>query len=128
MSQEKVDKYKQEKANRKKAMAKEKLKKRLYILAGVLITAAFITWIGWSVVVEQKAKKEQEALISSLQEELNAMAATANATTTGTGAGSTTGTGDTTTSADKTTSADDKSSSEATTEEQTTTSADEKKE
>ena len=32
MSQEKVDKRKQEKANRKKTMAKEKLKKKLYIV------------------------------------------------------------------------------------------------
>ena len=38
MSQEKVDRYKQEKANRKKTMAREKLKKKLYILAGILVT------------------------------------------------------------------------------------------
>ena len=55
MSQEKVDKYKQEKANRKKTMDKEKLKKRLYILLGAVITAAFVAWIGWSVYTEKKA-------------------------------------------------------------------------
>lgn len=124
MSQEKVDKYKQEKANRKKTMAKEKLKKRLYILLGAVITAAFVGWIGWSVYAEKKAAAEQEAMISSLQAELNAMA-TATVATTGTAG--TTGTGDATT-ADTTTSADEKESSEETTEEETTTSADEKSE
>lgn len=124
MSQEKVDKYKQEKANRKKTMAKEKLKKKLYILLGAVITAAFVGWIGWSVYAEKKAAAEQEAMISSLQAELNAMA-TATVATTGTAG--TTGTGDATT-ADTTTSADEKESSEETTEEETTTSADEKSE
>ena len=119
MSQEKVDKYKQEKANRKKTMAKEKLKKKLYILLGAVITAAFVGWIGWSVYTEKKAAAEQESMIASLQAELNAMVAT-------TGTAGTTGTGDATT-ADTTTS-DDKSSSEETTEEETTTSADEKNE
>ena len=125
MSQEKVDKYKQEKANRKKTMAKEKLKKRLYMLAGVLITAIFVAWIGWSVYAENKAKKEQESMIASLQAELNAALSTTNATTTGTCA--TTGTGETTTVGDTTTSADEKESTENTTEEETTTSADDSK-
>ena len=124
MSQEKVDKYKQEKVNRKKTMAKEKLKKRLYILLGAVITAAFVAWIGWSVYTEKKAAAEQESMIASLQAELNAMA-TATVATTGTAG--TTGTGDATT-ADTTTSADEKESSEETTEEETTTSADEKSE
>ena len=122
MSQEKVDKYKQEKANRKKTMAKEKLKKRLYMLAGVLITAIFVAWIGWSVYAENKAKKEQESMIASLQA---ALATATVATTTGTG--STTGIGETTTVGDTTTSADEKESTENTTEEETTTSADDSK-
>ena len=122
MSQEKVDKYKQEKANRKKTMAKEKLKKRLYMLAGVLITAIFVAWIGWSVYAENKAKKEQESMIASLQA---ALATATVATTTGTG--STTGIGETTTEGDTTTSADEKESTENTTEEETTTSADDSK-
>ncbi|MBQ5918946.1 MAG: hypothetical protein IIW92_10335 [Lachnospiraceae bacterium] len=122
MSQEKVDKYKQEKANRKKTMAKEKLKKKLYILLGAVITAAFVAWIGWSVYTEKKAAAEQESMIASLQAQL----ATATVSTT-TGTAGTTGTDDATT-ADTTTSADEKESSEETTEEETTTSADEKSE
>ena len=74
MSQEKVDKYKQEKANRKKTMAKEKLKKKLYILLGAVITAAFVGWIGWSVYAEKKAaealaKAEAEAAAEAPAEE-----------------------------------------------------------
>ena len=122
MSQEKVDKYKHEKANRKKTMAKEKLKKKLYILLGAVITAAFVAWIGWSVYTEKKAAAEQESMIASLQAQL----VTATVSTT-TGTAGTTGTGDATT-ADTTTSADEKESSEETTEEETTTSADEKSE
>ena len=122
MSQEKVDKYKQEKANRKKTMAKEKLKKKLYILLGAVITAAFVAWIGWSVYTEKKAAAEQESMIASLQAQL----VTATVSTT-TGTAGTTGTDDATT-ADTTTSADEKESSEETTEEETTTSADEKSE
>ena len=122
MSQEKVDKYKQEKANRKKTMAKEKLKKKLYILLGAVITAAFVAWIGWSVYTEKKAAAEQESMIASLQA---ALATATVATTTGTG--STTGTGETTTVGDTTTSADEKESTENTTEEETTTSADDSK-
>ena len=122
MSQEKVDKYKHEKSNRKKTMAKEKLKKKLYILLGAVITAAFVAWIGWSVYTEKKAAAEQESMIASLQAQL----ATATVSTT-TGTAGTTGTDDATT-ADTTTSADEKESSEETTEEETTTSADEKSE
>lgn len=152
MSQEKVDKYKQEKANRKKIIAKQKLKKKLYILAGALVTVAFAIWIGWSVYAEQKAKKEQEEMMAALQSQIleiqNAAqtatgstggttgkdATTGNSTTTGgettTGNGATTGNETTTAAADKststdnaTTSAGEKTSSEATTEEETTTSA-----
>ena len=49
MSQEKVDRYKQEKANRKKNIAKEKRKKKIYVLLGALVGAAFVAWIGFSV-------------------------------------------------------------------------------
>lgn len=122
MSQEKVDKYKQEKANRKKTMAKEKLKKRLYILLGAVITAAFVAWIGWSVYTEKKAAAEQESMLESLQAELDAMMATTGAA--GATSGDTT-TGDTTTGEQA---SSEQSSSEETTEEETTTSADEKSE
>ena len=136
MSQAKVDRYKQEKANRKKTMAREKLKKKLYILAGILVTAAFVVWIGWSVHAEKKAKKEQEEMLAAVQSQIIAMqeaAQTANKTT---GANNTTGdnttksaTDNKTTAADKTTTADDKTTSaeEKSSEEETTKAADDSK-
>lgn len=48
MSQEKVDRYKQEKANRKQNMKKEKLKQALRrVMVGVLVLALF-GWLGYS--------------------------------------------------------------------------------
>lgn len=132
MSQEKVDRYKQEKANRKKTMAREKLKKKLYILAGVLVTAAFVVWIGWSVYAEKKAAEDESRQMSELQAQLEEYLATATATENATtGNATTTGTGDKTTGADdKTTGADDKATSEgeeASSEEETTKAADDLK-
>ena len=133
MSQEKVDRYKQEKANRKKTIAKEKLKKKLYIVAGAVVGIAFLGWIAWSIPAENRAAEEarQQSIddsiaMSKLLEELQAQLAT-QTTTTGS---ATTGTGDTTTAGDattgtgdETTSADESTTSENTTEEETTTSA-----
>lgn len=49
MSQEKVDKYKEYKANKAKILKKEKLIKRLEIGAAAVVAVAFIVWIGFSV-------------------------------------------------------------------------------
>ena len=117
MSQEKVDRYKQEKANRKKTMAKEKLKKKLYIVAGVLVTIAFAVWIVWSVQAERKAKREQEEMLAAIQSQIVAIqsaAQTANKTT-GATDNKTTADEKTTAADDKTTSADEKASEEETT-------------
>lgn len=48
MSQAKVDKYKQEKANRKEIMAKEKRQKMVTKLCATTILAALAVWIGVS--------------------------------------------------------------------------------
>ena len=45
MSQAKVDRYKEEKANRKKVMRKEKIANRLCKCA---VAAALVVWIGYS--------------------------------------------------------------------------------
>ena len=68
MSQEKVDRYKQEKANRKKNLAKEKMKKKLYTLAGVLVGVVAVVWIGFSFYWEAEEQKKQEAYSSSMAE------------------------------------------------------------
>jgi hypothetical protein len=51
MSQEKVAKYKEDKANRKKIMKREKRAKILRNSALVLVFAAAIGWVGYSGVI-----------------------------------------------------------------------------
>ena len=48
MSQAKVDRYKQEKANRKKTMKKEKLKRTLSTGCAAIVAVAVIGWVGYS--------------------------------------------------------------------------------
>lgn len=48
MSQEKVDKYKKEKANRKKTMRKEKAMYYVRRCVVVVLAVALIGWIGYS--------------------------------------------------------------------------------
>ena len=48
MSQAKVDRYKEEKANRKKVMRKEKIANRLRKCAVAVVAAALVVWIGYS--------------------------------------------------------------------------------
>ena len=49
MSQEKVNKYKWEKANRKELMQKEKRNKMITRIAGAVVVLALIGWVGFSV-------------------------------------------------------------------------------
>ena len=48
MSQAKVDRYKEEKANRKKTMAKEKMLRRVKTAVAVLVAAVIVGWAGFS--------------------------------------------------------------------------------
>ncbi len=49
MSQDKVNRYKEEKANRQKLMAKEKRKNMIRKCSGIVIGIAVIGWLGFSV-------------------------------------------------------------------------------
>lgn len=49
MSQQKVDRYKKEKYSRKKQLQKEKRDLIIYKIAGTVIGAAIVVWIGFSV-------------------------------------------------------------------------------
>ena len=49
MSQAKVDRYKEEKANRKKIMKQEKVKHVLRNLAASAVIIALVGWVGYSV-------------------------------------------------------------------------------
>lgn len=51
MSQEKVDRYKQEKYNRKHAAKKKNVKKVLTYIAVTLVAIAFVIYLGYSVAV-----------------------------------------------------------------------------
>jgi hypothetical protein len=48
MSQAKVDQYKKEKANRKKTMAKERVKRRIWAVVGCVVVLAIVAWAGMS--------------------------------------------------------------------------------
>ena len=49
MSQEKVNKYKEEKANRKEIMAKEKKQKNTIKLVAGIVALVLVCWLGYSV-------------------------------------------------------------------------------
>ena len=59
MSQEKVDRYKKEKANREKIMRRERWITRLEVTAFVVVLAALIGW--FSVAVYQNSVAEKKA-------------------------------------------------------------------
>ena len=49
MSQEKVDRYKEQKAHRKEIMAREKRQKFLVKLCAGLVALALVCWLGYSI-------------------------------------------------------------------------------
>lgn len=76
MSQEKVNRYKEEKANRKEIMAKEKRQKRLMQLGGGLIALALVCWLGYSVYdsLNQPDTSAVEIDASAMEEYLSTLA------------------------------------------------------
>lgn len=60
MSQEKVDRYKKEKANRQKIMRREKWLRRLEYTATVLVIGGLVVWFSMAVYSNAKAKQESE--------------------------------------------------------------------
>lgn len=60
MSQEKVDRYKQEKANRKKNMKKQKIKNTLRKLAVSVVGLAVVGWIGYSAYHTYESNRPKE--------------------------------------------------------------------
>lgn len=74
MSQEKVDRYKKEKANRKKTMKKEKVQSIAIRAAGALACAALLGWIGYSGYIKWEASrpaKTTEVSVDALSDYLN---------------------------------------------------------
>lgn len=62
MSQEKVDRYKKEKANRKKIMKRQKLFGYLRKTAAVLILCGIVAWGGFSAYHSYEAGQPREVL------------------------------------------------------------------
>lgn len=60
MSQAKVNKYKEEKANRKQTLKKQKRNRVLARIAAAVICLAIVGWIGYSV-YDRQAKKDAAA-------------------------------------------------------------------
>ena len=73
MSQAKVDRYKEEKANRKKVMRKEKIANRLRKCAVAVVAAALVVWIGYSV---KKAEVNYQS-VDTFNQEIATAATTA---------------------------------------------------
>lgn len=48
MSQQKVDRYKQEKANRKKIMKREKMQRTITAVCSSIVCIAVVGWLGYS--------------------------------------------------------------------------------
>ena len=58
MSQQKVDKYKEKKANREKIMKKEKRVRRIEFIVVIAVIAAAVVWFGVSVYNNSKAQEQ----------------------------------------------------------------------
>ncbi len=77
MSQAKVDKYKQDKANRQQSIKKAKLIHKIEMAVGVLVVLGLGAWIGYSV-VDKAANRELETIyfdVSALDDYVNELTA-----------------------------------------------------
>lgn len=63
MSQVKVDKYKEEKANRQKIMKKQKRMHKLEMTAIALVAVLFVGWVGYSVYDKAQDNMAQSAAV-----------------------------------------------------------------
>ena len=84
MSQAKVDKYKKEKANRKKNVRKEKIANKLRKCTVAVVAAALVVWIGYSAYnMYESSRPVKEATVNYQSvDTFNQEIATASATTT----------------------------------------------
>lgn len=66
MSQEKVNRYKEEKRNRKKIMAQEKRKHIAGVICGCLVAAVIVGWAGFSAYNIYQDRKPMETIYADL--------------------------------------------------------------
>ena len=62
MSQEKVNRYKEEKKNRKELLAKEKKQKAIRRVVGTVIAVVFVAWVGFSAVDTYQNSRPREVV------------------------------------------------------------------
>ena len=75
MSQEKVNRYKEEKANRKEILAKEKRKRTQVKICASVIALFFVFWLGYSV-YDMATRPDSSAVeldVTALDEYLSSM-------------------------------------------------------
>lgn len=66
MSQEKVDRYKEYKANKQKIWKKEKRVRRLEYIAALVVAVALLGWFGFSVYQKVSDPGEQSAQVYTM--------------------------------------------------------------
>ena len=66
MTQEKVDRYKEYKANKQKIWKKEKRVRRLEYIAALVVAAALLGWFGFSVYQKVSDPGEQSAQVYTM--------------------------------------------------------------
>ena len=122
MSQAKVEKYKQEKANRKKIMKKEKRMHILRVILASLVGLVIVGFLVWSVVDKYNDKNNSTEPITLSEEEMSSLMEQINSTT-GSEEGSTKENGSTEKASDEVTSSekasDEETSSEKASDEET---------
>lgn len=57
MSQEKVDRYKHDKANRKSIIRKQRIEKVMWRIAGIAVIVILVGWLGYSGYSNYESKK-----------------------------------------------------------------------
>ncbi|MFG6384340.1 MAG: hypothetical protein K1V96_08810 [Lachnospiraceae bacterium] len=78
MSQAKVDRYKEEKANRKKIMKQEKIKRTITTVCSTVVCIAVIGWVGYSAygyfhTQKEKNPTQTEVNLDALNNYLNGL-------------------------------------------------------
>ena len=78
MSQKKVDRYKEEKANRKKIMKREKMKRTALTISSTIVGVAIVGWLGYSAFgyfhkEDKKTPSQTEVDLSALNEYMSCL-------------------------------------------------------
>ena len=78
MSQEKVNRYKEEKANRKQLIKKQKRNRIISRIVGVVVCLAFVGWLGYSIYdtsTKNDAVSQTEVNLTAIQDYLSGLTA-----------------------------------------------------